>query len=107
MNVVILAGGAGTRMKEETAVIPKPMIRIGGRPILWHIMKIYAHYGFKDFVVCLGYRGEVIKDYFARYDVLSRDVTVTFGKKRRIDILAGREDMRGWRVTLANTGERL
>jgi len=68
MKVIILAGGLGTRLREETELRPKPMVEIGGRPILWHIMKIYAHYGFTEFVLCLGYKGDVIRDYFLNYE---------------------------------------
>ena len=71
IKVIILCGGLGTRLREETGFRPKPMVEIGGKPILWHIMKIYAHYGFKDFILCLGYRGEMIKDYFYNYDLHS------------------------------------
>src|SRR5690242_10920512 len=67
MKVVILAGGHGTRLSEETSVIPKPLVEIGGRPILWHIMKLYSHYGFNEFIICCGYKGNVIKDYFLSY----------------------------------------
>src|SRR5687767_1960441 len=75
MKAVILAGGQGTRISEESHVRPKPMIEIGGRPILWHIMKIYSHYGINEFVICLGYRGYVIKEYFANYSLHLSDVT--------------------------------
>ena len=76
MKVVILAGGLGTRLSEETIVRPKPMVEIGGRPILWHIMKIYSHYGFNDFIICLGYKGYMIKEYFANYFLHMSDVTI-------------------------------
>ena len=76
MKVVILAGGAGTRLSEETQVRPKPMVEIGGRPILWHLMKIYSHQGFDEFIVCLGYKGYVIKEYFANYFLHQADVTI-------------------------------
>ena len=84
MKIVILAGGLGTRISEETAVRPKPMIEIGGKPILWHIMKIYSHYGFTDFIICLGYRGYLIKEYFANYFLHTSDVTVGIGKELKI-----------------------
>src|SRR4029077_7268691 len=103
MKVVLLAGGLGTRLREETEFRPKPMVTIGGRPILWHIMKMYAHYGHTDFVVCLGYRGDVIRDYFLNYEVRHRDVTVTLGS-REIDIPGPHGEV-GWKVTLAETGE--
>jgi glucose-1-phosphate cytidylyltransferase len=83
MKVVILCGGLGTRLKEETEFKPKPMVEIGGKPILWHIMKIYAHYGFNDFILCLGYKGEKIKEYFS-----------------------GDYSERNWRVNLVDTGEK-
>ena len=80
MKVVILAGGLGTRLSEETQLKPKPMVEIGGHPILWHIMKIYASYGLHDFIVCLGYRGYVIKEYFANYFLHTSDVTIDVAK---------------------------
>ena len=79
MKVVILCGGKGTRLREETEFRPKPMVPIGNRPILWHIMKIYAHTGHKDFILCLGYKGEVIKEYFRNYQWNTSDVTLTLG----------------------------
>jgi glucose-1-phosphate cytidylyltransferase len=103
MKVVILAGGLGTRLAEETGVRPKPMVLIGGRPILWHIMKIYSHYGFNDFIVCLGYKGEVIREYFASYFLNSSDVTVDLARN---EIEVHRSEAEPWRVTLVNTGER-
>ena len=81
MKVIILAGGMGTRLSEETDVRPKPMVEVGGRPILWHIMKIYSHYGFNDFIICLGYKGYIIKEYFANYFLHMTDVTLSFGRK--------------------------
>lgn len=104
MKVVLLAGGLGTRLREETEFRPKPMVDVGGRPILWHIMKSYAHYGFKDFVVCLGYKGDVIRDYFLNYENRHRDVTVTLGT-RDVDVLTNHAEA-GWRVTLAETGDK-
>src|SRR3954467_4691083 len=77
MNVVILCGGLGTRLSEETVLRPKPMVEVGGRPILWHIMKIYERHGFNDFVLALGYKGEVIKDYFLNYHARQSDLTVS------------------------------
>ena len=79
MEVVILCGGLGTRLKEETEFKPKPMVEVGGRPILWHIMKTYAHYGFNKFILCLGYRGDVIKNYFYNYEIRNNDFTLTLG----------------------------
>lgn len=103
MKVVLLAGGLGTRLREETEFRPKPMVAIGGRPILWHIMKSYAHYGHSEFIVCLGYRGDVIRDYFLNYEVRHRDVTVTLGS-REVQVHNPHGEA-GWRVTLAETGE--
>lgn len=102
MKVVILAGGRGTRLGEETASIPKPMVEIGGRPILWHIMRLYAHFGLTDFVVCLGYKGYVIKEYFASYMLHRSDVTIDLGANR-IDYHNPTGE--NWQVTLVNTGE--
>lgn len=103
-KVVILCGGLGTRLREETEVRPKPMIEIGGRPILWHIMKTYAHYGFREFVLCLGYKGEIIKRFFAEYDLLTNDVSITMGPGGlQMEIHRERDDHE-WRVTLADTG---
>ena len=81
MKVVILCGGQGTRLREETEFRPKPMVEVGGRPILWHIMKLYAHYGFRDFVLCLGYRGNMIKEYFLNYEAMNNDFTICLGQK--------------------------
>jgi glucose-1-phosphate cytidylyltransferase len=103
MKVVILAGGLGTRLREETEYRPKPMVEIGGRPILWHIMKIYAAHGHTDFVICLGYKGDVIRDYFLNYEERNRDFTVTLGSR---NVEAHSEhDETGWRVTMAETGQ--
>ncbi|MBO9610064.1 MAG: glucose-1-phosphate cytidylyltransferase [Paenibacillaceae bacterium] len=101
MKVVILAGGFGTRISEETHLKPKPMVEIGGKPILWHIMKIYAHYGFCDFIVCLGYKSEVIKDYFAQYELHLSDVTFDFRNNART---VHRHEVEPWSVTLVDTG---
>ena len=100
-KVVILAGGLGTRISEESQLRPKPMIEIGGRPILWHIMKIYTHFGLTDFVVCLGYRGYMIKEYFANYVLHSSDVTID---ARSGEILFHQKTSEPWRVTLVDTG---
>lgn len=81
MKVVILAGGKGTRLSEETVIRPKPMVEIGQKPILWHIMKIFSHFGFKEFIICLGYKGYFIKEYFSNYFLHSNDVTFDFKKK--------------------------
>ncbi len=102
MKVVILAGGFGTRLSEETELKPKPMVEIGDRPILWHIMKIYSHYGFNDFIVCLGYKGYVIKEYFANYFLHQSDVTFDFTNKS--DRIIHSQRAEPWRVTLVDTG---
>ena len=101
MKVIILAGGFGTRLSEHTEVIPKPMVTIGGRPILWHIMKTYAHFGHKDFHLALGYKAEVIKEYFLNYRSLNADFTVNLssGEVEPLEV----EDI-DWRVTLVDTG---
>lgn len=101
MKAVILAGGLGTRLSEETALRPKPMVEVGGYPIMWHIMKTYAAHGIKDFVVCCGYKGEVIKDYFANYAMRRSDVTFDLGKDEMTVHQRSAED---WRVTLVDTG---
>ncbi len=103
--VVILCGGKGTRLREETEFRPKPMIEVGGRPILWHIMKHFAQHGARRFVLCLGYKGEQIKDWFLRYDERSRDVTVTLGSRRAVTVHQDSHDAEGWQVTLVDTGE--
>jgi len=102
MKVVILCGGKGTRLREETEYRPKPMVGIGGQPILWHVMKTYAHYGFQDFVLCLGYKGEMIKQYFLSYHWLNSNFTIELGSQR-VDLLNGRQEV-NWRVTLVDTG---
>jgi len=86
MKVVIFCGGLGTRLREETEFKPKPMVEIGGRPILWHIMKLYATYGYKEFVLCLGYKGNIIKEFFLNYEFLNNDFTVTLGKNKDIEV---------------------
>jgi len=105
MKVVILCGGSGTRLREETEFKPKPMVEIGGRPILWHIMKTYAHYGFNEFVLCLGYKGEMIKEFFNNYELLSSDFTVELGKEKHVE-MHGNHSENGWKVTLAETGNK-
>lgn len=102
MKVVILAGGLGSRLSEETSIRPKPMVEIGGRPILWHIMKIYSYYGFNDFVICLGYKGYYIKEWFNNYYLHNSDVTFDLEKNR---IKYCRNWGEKWRVTLVDTGE--
>ena len=103
LNVVILCGGLGTRLKEETEFKPKPMVEIGGKPILWHIMKTYTHYGFNDFVLCLGYKGELIKEYFLNYEVLNNDFTIKLGHEKKIT-MHDTSDEGDWSITLASTG---
>lgn len=105
MKVVILCGGLGTRLREETEFRPKPMVEIGDKPILWHIMKIYAHYGFKDFILCLGYKGEMIKEYFYNYEILNNDFTIELGNRNNIEIHSNNTEA-GWRITLADTGDK-
>lgn len=103
MKVVLLAGGFGTRIRDVADDIPKPMIPIGPFPILWHIMKIYAHFGHKEFVVCVGYKGQVIKEFFLNYEAYIRDFTISFG---RGVMYHNRHDEADWSVTLADTGIR-
>jgi len=102
MKAVILAGGLGTRISEETSVRPKPMIEIGGMPILWHIMKLYSHYGINDFVVCCGYKGYVIKEYFANYFLHMSDITFDMAQNQ---MQVHQRYAEPWKVTLVNTGE--
>jgi glucose-1-phosphate cytidylyltransferase len=104
MKVVILCGGLGTRLREETEFRPKPMVPIGGRPILWHIMKLYAHYGHTEFILCLGYKGEVIKDYFRNYLWSMSDVTLKLGRHPEIRY-HNVPDEENWTVTLLDTGQ--
>jgi glucose-1-phosphate cytidylyltransferase len=103
VKVVVLCGGLGTRLREETEFRPKPMVEIGGRPILWHIMKIYAHCGFREFVLCLGYRGNMIKEYFLNYEAMNNDFTICLGCDSRIHY-KGTHSEQGFQVTLAETG---
>jgi glucose-1-phosphate cytidylyltransferase len=102
MKVIIFAGGLGTRLAEETSLRPKPMVEIGGRPILWHIMKIYSQYGVNDFIICLGYRGFTIKEYFANYSLHMSDVTFDL-RNRSMQI--HRDDSEDWRISLIDTGQ--
>ncbi|MDB2434673.1 glucose-1-phosphate cytidylyltransferase [Luminiphilus sp.] len=102
MKAVILAGGLGTRLSEETSLKPKPMVEVGGRPILWHIMKIYAAHGINDFVICCGYKGYVIKEYFANYALHLSDVTFDLASG---EITLHRQRAEAWRITLVDTGE--
>ncbi|MFN4813033.1 MAG: glucose-1-phosphate cytidylyltransferase [Bacteroidota bacterium] len=102
MKVVILAGGLGTRLSEETVLKPKPMVEIGGMPILWHIMKTYANYGHHDFVICLGYKGIAIKEYFANYFLHKSDVTIDL-KNNKVEVHDSQAEP--WRITLVDTGD--
>ncbi len=102
MKVAILAGGLSTRLQEETQIKPKPMVEIGGRPILWHIMKIYSHFGFKEFVIALGYRGGIIKDYFLNYR--TRDSNLVIDLKSGDTQVASAHDVEDWKVHLIDTG---
>lgn len=103
MKTVILCGGQGTRLREETEYRPKPLVDVGGKPILWHIMKTYAHYGFCDFVLCLGYRGHMIKEYFLNYQAMNNDFTMCLGHAGRIEY-HGEDNEQTFRVTCADTG---
>lgn len=102
MKAVILAGGLGTRISEETSARPKPMVEIGGKPILWHILKIYSHFGINDFVICLGYKGYVIKEFFSNYFLHTADVTFHM-EENRMEVHDSMAEP--WRVTLVNTGD--
>ena len=104
MKVVILCGGRGTRLKEETEFKPKPLVNIGSKPILWHIMKTYAHYGFNDFILCLGHKGNMIKEYFLNYEAMNNDCTIHLGDRNNIEFHNKHMEI-GWRVTLVDTGE--
>ncbi len=101
MKILILAGGWGTRLGQRTELIPKPMVKIGNRPILWHIMKIYSHYGFNDFIIALGVKGEIIKDYFYNYDLNNSDFTVDLSNN---NIEFYNKGISNWKVTLVDTG---
>jgi glucose-1-phosphate cytidylyltransferase len=103
MKTVLLAGGLGTRLREETEFRPKPMVPVGGKPILWHIMKTFAHFGNQDFVVCTGYRGDYIRQYFQEFEAMNSDFTVRIGSKERITTHGSLEES-GWQVTVADTG---
>ena len=102
MKVVILCGGWGTRLGQQTEVIPKPMVPIGNKPILWHIMKIYSYYGFNDFIICLGVKAQIIKNYFYQYDIINNDFTIDMSSK---DIeYHSFHNEKDWKVTLVDTG---
>jgi glucose-1-phosphate cytidylyltransferase len=103
VKVVILCGGQGTRLREETEYRPKPLVDVGGRPILWHIMKHFAHHGLRDFVLCLGYRGNMIKEYFLNYEAMNNDFTIDLGRKHQLSY-HGAHHEQDFHVTLADTG---
>jgi glucose-1-phosphate cytidylyltransferase len=103
LKTVILCGGIGTRLREETEFRPKPLVDIGGRPILWHIMKLYAHHGFRDFVLCLGYRGSMIKEYFLNYEAMNNDFTICLGRQHQVKYHEAHHEQ-DFHVTLAETG---
>src|SRR5690348_16153547 len=103
MKVVILCGGQGTRLREETEFRPKPLVDVGQRPILWHIMKLYSHYNFREFVLCLGYRGNMIKEYFLNYEAVINDFTISLSSHHRI-VYHDAHDEQDFQVTLADTG---
>ena len=105
MKVIILAGGYGTRIRDVVEDIPKPMIPIGPYPILWHIMKTYANFGYKDFIICLGYKGQTIKDFFLNYEPYTRDFTISFGNEGEVNYHSKHSES-DWRVTLTDTGLR-
>jgi len=102
MKVVILAGGMGTRIQEESYIKPKPLIEIGSKPILWHIMKTYSHYGYKEFVICCGYKGFLIKEYFANFSLHNSDVTIDILKN---EIKINKNNNENWKITLVDTGD--
>ncbi len=103
MQAIILCGGKGTRMREETEYRPKPMVEVGGMPILWHIMKIYSHYGVRDFILCLGYKGHMIKEYFRHFEWLANDFTLFLGKGRG-KVVSHVHSPEDWTITFADTG---
>ena len=103
MKVVLLAGGLGTRLREETEVKPKPMVEVGGHPILWHIMKCYSFYGHSEFIICAGYKGEIIKNWFANFRILNSDFTVSLRNNLNITFHSELEE-NGWTATIADTG---
>jgi glucose-1-phosphate cytidylyltransferase len=104
MKAVILAGGLGTRLSEETSLKPKPMVEIGGKPILWHILKIYSHFGINEFIICCGYKGYLIKEYFANYFLHTSDVTFHMDDDNRMEVHQRKSEP--WKVTLVDTGEQ-
>lgn len=105
MKAVILCGGKGTRLREETEYRPKPLVPIGGMPVVWHVMKIYSHYGIKDFVLCLGYKGDMIKQYFLNFEELTRDFTLELRSRDARVTHHTRDGLEDWRITFVDTGE--
>lgn len=105
MKTIILCGGKGTRIKDVSEVLPKPMLPIGNKPMLWHIMKIYSHYGIKDFILCLGYKGWVIKEFFLNYCAKVSDITITLNQQNSVIFHHNHNEEVDWNVTLAETGE--
>jgi glucose-1-phosphate cytidylyltransferase len=105
MKAIILCGGQGTRLRELTEIRPKPMVEVGGRPILWHIMKFYAHHGVREFILCLGYKGSVIKEYFLNYEMMNSDFTLELGKLKNIQPHGEVHGEDGWKITFAETGD--
>lgn len=103
MKVIILCGGQGTRLREETEYKPKPMVEIGGKPILWHIMKLYAHFGYKEFILALGYKGDYIRNYFLNYQYYNSDIQLTLGQSDSVKLIGSHEE-NDWKITLAETG---
>lgn len=104
MKAVILCGGKGTRIQEASEILPKPLLPIGGLPVLWHIMKLYSHYGITEFILCLGFRGWKIKEFFMNLGAMTHDIVVTTGKNPSMQVLNGAEEAE-WKITLADTGE--
>ena len=102
MKAIILAGGLGTRLSEETDIKPKPMVEIGGKPIIWHIMKIYSTHGINDFIICCGYKGYLIKEYFANFSLHNSDVTIDIKKN---EIKVHKNNNEDWKITLVDTGD--
>lgn len=103
MKTAILCGGLGTRIREETEYKPKPLVLVGSKPIIWHIMKLYAHYGYNEFVLCLGYKGDLLKEYFYKYEMLNSDFTVTLGRENQIEKHTNHLET-DWKITLVDTG---
>lgn len=103
IKIVILCGGIGTRLKEETEFKPKPLVKVGPKPLIWHIMKTYSYYGYNNFILCLGYKGEFIKEYFYNYEILTNDFTITLGNHGKIQIHNSHKEV-GWNITLVDTG---